>query len=108
MTATDAGMPNGRHVELPGRGTTFLREAGPADAPTILLLHGWTANADLNWRSAYPALTERYHVIAPDHRGHARGVRDPERFRLEACADDAGALLETLGVAHATVVGYSM
>ena len=32
-------LPTGRHVELPGRGTTFVRESGPVGAPTVLLLH---------------------------------------------------------------------
>jgi 3-oxoadipate enol-lactonase len=105
---TTSDLPAGRHVELPGRGTTFVRESGPAGAPTLLLLHGWTASADLNWAAAYPALTSRFHVVAPDHRGHARGIRDPQPFRLEDCADDAAALVETLGIRSVIAVGYSM
>jgi pimeloyl-ACP methyl ester carboxylesterase len=108
MPATDRSLPEGRYVDLPGRGRTFVREGGVPGAPTVLLLHGWTANADLNWRAAYPTLTERFHVVAPDHRGHARGIRDTEPFRLEACADDAAALLRELDVDHAVVAGYSM
>ena len=43
-------LPPGRLVELPGRGTTFLREVvGPPHAPTLVLLHGWTSTADINW-----------------------------------------------------------
>ena len=108
MPETDPNLPEGRYVELPGRGRTFVREGGVEGAPTILLLHGWTANADLNWRSAYPDLVERFHVVAPDHRGHARGIRDGQPFRLEACADDAATLLDVLGIDHAIVAGYSM
>ena len=38
-------LPAGRYVWLPGRGRTFIREAaGPAGAPTIMLLHGWTGD----------------------------------------------------------------
>jgi 3-oxoadipate enol-lactonase len=101
-------LPHGRHIELPGRGTTFAREAGPVDAPALLLLHGWTATADLNWRAAYPALAERFRVIAPDHRGHARGIRDASPFQLEDCADDAAALVDALGLDRVIAVGYSM
>ena len=83
-------------------------QEGPPGGPTILLLHGWTASADLNWWAAYGALRDVGHVIAVDHRGHGRGLRSEERFTLEAAADDAAALLEVLGVERVIVVGYSM
>ena len=109
MTAVrEIELPEGRHLELIGRGTTFVREAGPVDAPTLLLLHGWTANADLGWRGTYPALTDRFHVVALDHRGHGRGIRDTRRFSLEDCADDAAALIGHLGLERVIPVGYSM
>ena len=45
---------SGRRVELPGRGTTFVREVpGPPGAPTVLLLHGWLASGGLNWFQAF-------------------------------------------------------
>ena len=103
-----AELPEGRNVKLAGRGTTFVREAGPADAPTLLLLHGWTANADLNWRESYPTLSKRFHIVAPDQRGHSRGIRDTHAFRLEDCADDAAALIDAMGLEHVVAVGYSM
>ncbi len=103
------GMPDGRYVELPGRGTTFVREVeGPPGAPTLLLLHGWTANSALNWFATYGPLGERFRVVGIDHRGHGHGIRGWRRFTLEDCADDAAALLDALGVAAAIPVGYSM
>lgn len=103
-------LPPGRAVELPGRGVTFVREAqGPPGAPTVLLLHGWTVTADLNWFASYWPLAEHYHVVAMDHRGHGRGIRPPDgRVRLSECADDAAVLLDVLGVDRAIAVGYSM
>jgi 3-oxoadipate enol-lactonase len=102
-------LPPGREVEIPGRGTTFVREAaGPAGAPTVLLLHGWTATADLNWFRAYQSLSQSFHVVALDHRGHGRGIRSSTPFRLDACADDAAGLCEVLGVRRVISVGYSM
>jgi len=74
----------------------------------LLLLHGWTATADLNFFRCYEPLGRRYRVIALDHRGHGRGIRSPEPFRLEDCADDAAALLDVLDVDRVTAVGYSM
>jgi 3-oxoadipate enol-lactonase len=103
-----AGLPDGRSVDLPGRGTTFVRELPHPGRPVVLLLHGWTTNADLGWRSAFATLAERFHVIALDQRGHGQGIRTREPFRLEDCADDAAALVETLGLGPVIAVGYSM
>jgi 3-oxoadipate enol-lactonase len=102
-------LPPGRRLALPGRGTTFVRElAGPDGAPTVLLLHGWTATADLNFFRCYEPLARHYRVVALDHRGHGRGIRSRDRFSLEDCADDAAAVIAALGVDRALVVGYSM
>lgn len=96
-------------MELAGRGTSFVREAGPADGRPVLLLHGWTANSALNWFAAYTPLAEAgYRVLAIDHRGHGRGIRSARRFRLSDCADDAVALCDIAGADRPIVVGYSM
>jgi pimeloyl-ACP methyl ester carboxylesterase len=47
-------------------------------------------------------------VLALDHRGHGRGLRSPERFRLTDCADDAAAVVRQVGVERVVAVGYSM
>jgi 3-oxoadipate enol-lactonase len=102
-------LPPGRTVTLPGRGQCFIREAaGPEGAPTVLLLHGWLATADLNWWSSYNELARAFHVVAMDERGHGRGVRSRGSFRLTDCADDAAALITKLQCGPAIVVGYSM
>ena len=102
-------LPHGEAVELPGRGTTWVRTAhGPEGAPTVLLLHGWTANADLNFFTCFRPLAKHFNVVALDHRGHGRGIRSRRGFRLEDCADDALALLDVLGLDRAIPVGYSM
>ncbi len=87
----------------------FVRDLpGPVGAPTVVLLHGWTATADINWFTCYSALSERYRVIAFDHRGHGRGLRSRRPFRLEDCADDVAAVTAALGVDSFIPVGYSM
>lgn len=102
-------MPEGRHIELPGRGLTFVREApGPQGAPTLLLLHGWTVNSAVNWFATYGSLADHFNVIAMDHRGHGHGLRTWRPFQLEDCADDAVALLDELGLEQVIPVGYSM
>ncbi len=102
-------LPHGEVVDLPGRGTTFVRSLpGPAGAPTLVLLHGWTASADLNWFTCFRPLAKHYRVVALDHRGHGRGIRSRKTFRLDDCADDAVALCDVLGIDRFIPVGYSM
>src|SRR4051812_24416792 len=102
------GVPEGRFVELPGRGTTFIREAqGPPGAPTFVLLHGLSATGGLNWVWSFQALATRYRVIAIDHRGHGHGMRT-RQFKLADCADDVAALADVLDIPCLTAVGYSM
>lgn len=47
----------------------FYREAGPQDAPTVLLLHGFPTSSHM-FRDLIPALADRYHVVAPDYPGY--------------------------------------
>src|SRR3569623_816388 len=49
----------------------FYREAGPADAPVILLLHGFPTSSHM-FRNLIPALSDRYRVIAPDYPGYGQ------------------------------------
>jgi len=69
MTAYQHALVNGAAI--------FYREAGPKDAPAILLLHGFPTSSHM-FRNLIPVLAERYHVIAPDFPGF--GFSDaPER-----------------------------
>ena len=52
------------HIEADGV-KVFYREAGPADAPVILLLHGFPTSS-FQYRELIPRLADRYRVIAPD------------------------------------------
>ncbi len=47
----------------------FYREAGPADAPVVLLLHGFPTSSHM-YRDLIPLLADRYRVIAPDYPGY--------------------------------------
>lgn len=49
----------------------FYREAGPKDAPTILLLHGFPTSSHM-FRNLIPALADKYRVLAPDYPGYGQ------------------------------------
>lgn len=104
-------MPPASYVRLPGRGRTWVYDTGPAGeegTPAIVLLHGWTSTAALNWYRCFRPLAENHRVVALDHRGHGRGIRSRRPFRLEDCADDVAALIDLLELGPSIVVGYSM
>lgn len=101
-------LPPPRTLAVPGRGELFLRDTG-GDGPTVMLLHGWMVSADVNWWGAYEDLRAAgYRVLAIDHRGHGRGLRQFEPFRLTDCAADAAMAMRALDAAPGIVVGYSM
>ncbi|MGI9023480.1 MAG: alpha/beta fold hydrolase, partial [Acidimicrobiales bacterium] len=109
VTGAVPALPAGRTVDLPGRGTTFVREvAGPPGAPTVVLLHGLTASTDLNWFESFAALGRHVRVVAVENRGYGRGLPASGAFRLEDCADDVVAVADALGVDRFVAVGYSL
>jgi len=98
-----------RSVQLPGRGTTQVWECpGPPGAETVILIHGVTFTAELNWQGAFAPLGRHFRVLAFDQRGHGHGIRPGPRYRLEDCADDVAALAQAMGVERFIVAGYSM
>ncbi|KJC58951.1 alpha/beta hydrolase [Bradyrhizobium sp. LTSPM299] len=56
-----------RTVEIGGL-EIFYREAGPANAPTVVLLHGFPSSSRM-WEPLLPLLADKYHLIAPDYPG---------------------------------------
>lgn len=97
MTAT----VHHRFTEIDGR-TLFYREAGPADAPAVVLLHGYPTSSFM-FRELIPALADRYHVIAPDMLGFGLSDAPPVEeftYTFDALADLTGRLLDALGVAR--------
>ena len=101
-------VPEGRMVELPGRGRTFVVDVpGPEGAPTLVLLHALSCTAYLSWYPVLSELSQHYRVVLFDQRWHGRGIRSA-RFRFEDCADDVAALLDVLGLETCIPVGYSM
>ncbi len=93
---------------VPDRGEFLVRDSGGNGQP-VLLIHGWMFPSDLNWAQTYgPLQAAGYRVLAMDLRGHGRGLRASEPFRLQDCADDAAGVLTELGISGVLVSGYSM
>jgi pimeloyl-ACP methyl ester carboxylesterase len=83
----------------------FYREAGPSDAPVILLLHGYPTSSHM-FRHLIPALADRYRVIAPDHIGFGRSSAPSTEdfpYTFEALTEVTSAFLRGLGVTTCTV-----
>lgn len=78
----------------------FYREAGPADAPTLLLLHGYPTSSHM-FRNLIADLSDTYHLIAPDYPGYGRSGQPPRAefaYTFENYATIVEALLEKLNV----------
>jgi pimeloyl-ACP methyl ester carboxylesterase len=93
-----------RTVEVDGH-ELFYREAGPADAPVLLLLHGFPASSHM-FRDLIPKLSDRYHLIAPDHLGFgysAMPSADSFEYSFAALAGLTTAFTETLGLSQYAV-----
>ncbi|MGC2600694.1 MAG: alpha/beta hydrolase [Rhodomicrobium sp.] len=72
----------------------------------VILLHGGLANSDY-WGNQIPALAQYHTVIVMDSRGHGRSTRDSRPYGYDLMADDVIALMDTLGVPKADIVGWS-
>jgi pimeloyl-ACP methyl ester carboxylesterase len=80
----------------------FYREAGPKDAPTIVLLHGFPSSSGM-FDTLFPLLATRYHLIAPDYPGFGQSDAPlPSQFAytFDHLAETISALLEQLKIDH--------
>lgn len=108
VSVPEVEIPEGRPIDLPGRGEMHVTEvAGPPGAPTLVLLHALGCTGMLNWFPAVGPLSQHFSLVIPDQRWHGRGLT-ADRFSLHDCADDVAALLDVLEIDRTIVVGYSM
>src|SRR6266436_1730302 len=80
--------------------TVFYREAGAADAPVVLLLHGFPTSS-FQYRELIPRLADRYRVIAPDLPGFGFTEVPEERhykYTFDALAQTILAFTDALGL----------
>jgi pimeloyl-ACP methyl ester carboxylesterase len=94
-----ASVTHHRTVSIDGI-DIFYREAGPADAPVVLLLHGFPTSSHM-FRNLIPGLADRYHVIAPDYPGYGQSAT-PDRstfaYTFDRFAELVDGLLKQLDV----------
>jgi pimeloyl-ACP methyl ester carboxylesterase len=76
------------------------------EGPDVLLIAGLTDPAEA-WEPQLAGLSDRYRLTAFDNRGAGRSPAMPDDFTVERTADDAAALLRTLGIERAHIAGFS-
>ena len=85
-----------------GKVEVFYREAGPADAPVILLLHGFPSSSHM-FRDLIPQLADRFRVIAPDLPGFGQTKAPPRgqfTYGFDALADVLGGFVDAIGLSR--------
>jgi pimeloyl-ACP methyl ester carboxylesterase len=82
-------------------------EQGAADAPPLILLHGFT-DSWYSFSRVVPLLATRYRVIAVDQRGHGGSSYPQAPATLDDMAHDIVQLMSTLGIARASIAGHCM
>jgi pimeloyl-ACP methyl ester carboxylesterase len=83
----------------------FYREAGPKDAPTLLLLHGFPSSSHM-FRNLIPALADQYHVVAPDYPGFGFSSApsvDSFDYTFDSLADVVEKFTEKVGLKKYTL-----
>jgi pimeloyl-ACP methyl ester carboxylesterase len=93
-----------RTIKIDGL-SIFYREAGPKDAPTLLLLHGFPSSSRM-FEPLFARLSDRYHLVAPDYPGFGHSDwPDPKTFAytFDHCAEIMQRFTEALGLSRYTL-----
>ena len=88
-----------KFIEINGQ-QIFYREAGPKDAPTILLLHGFPTSSHM-FRNLMQNLSDEFHMIAPDYPGYGNSSMpsvDEFEYTFDNMAEIVDKFVETLGI----------
>ncbi len=94
-------------IDLDGQ-TIRYRESGPSDAPSIVMLHGFTDSLH-TWDALVDALDDDFHVLRPDLPGHGLSGPSPDGdYSNEGLVDFVGAFLDATGTQDSILVGNSL
>lgn len=95
-----------RYVELGGGVTIHVAEAGPADGPAVMLVHGYPQNW-WEWREVMgPLAADGYRVLCPDLRGAGWSSAPSDTYRKVDMAEDLADVLDRLDVGPVVMVGH--
>jgi pimeloyl-ACP methyl ester carboxylesterase len=100
-------LPGVTHRDVQARGMRFhVAEAGSADAPPVMLTHGWPQHWWI-WRDVIPELAQTHRVLAWDLRGLGWSDAAPDGdYTKTAMADDLLGVMDALGIERAGLVGH--
>ncbi len=97
--------PQSKFTEVQGIKLHYL-EWGETGKPDLLLVHGWT-NFSYSWSTVAEYFQERFHIIAPDLRGHGDSDKPRTGYRLRDFTEDIRRLIKNLGLRRPAYVGHS-
>jgi len=96
-------------VDAPGfTGQAYVMEAGPIEAPTVVLVHGLGEKGSTDFDPIVPALVAHYHVLTFDLPGFGRSTHGHDLYSPEAYADFVHALVAQRSRGAINLVGHSM
>ena len=102
-------MPTRKTLHLPDIELSYLEwqpETGKEKVPRLLLLHGLADSASV-WTSLGNYLSNRYHIVAPDMRGHGESSKPKTGYTFESAIADLEALMAHLNWPDAHILGHS-
>ena len=95
-----------RFVELGAGVIIHVADAGPADGPPVMLVHGFPQNW-WEWRHVIgPLAADGYRVLCPDLRGAGWSSAPPDHYRKIDMAEDLATVLDRLGVGPVKLVAH--
>lgn len=98
--------PKDRFVQVNGLRLHYLDWGGSAAQP-LFLLHGFSSNAHA-WDHFADSVCDRFHIIAPDQRGHGDTDWAPDGYDRDRYVDDFASLVEGLRARRFVLLGHSM
>jgi pimeloyl-ACP methyl ester carboxylesterase len=96
-----------RRTVVAGGHTIAYQEAGPADGPVVILLHGLASDGDTWDRAIGPLAAHGLRVIALDLLGHGQSDKPQSEYLLDDFIESVAEFLDAVGLTSATLCGHS-